>query len=94
MSDSERYAAAAHAMQSGVAFKMNHDPKETEPKHLRVGINAAMSDQGGLVKILIDKGVFTLEEYTKAIADQMEIEAESYRLAAQQKTGHGGITFA
>ena len=79
MTDNERYQAACHAMQSGVAMKMNFNGKETEPKHLRVGINAAMSDSAALVYLLIAKGVFTLEEYHKAIADQMEAEVAMYK---------------
>lgn len=46
--DRERYMNAAHAMQSGVAIWMERGNKETEPKHLRVGINSAMSDQGAV----------------------------------------------
>lgn len=72
-----RYEAAAHTMQTGVAFSM--PSKETEPKHLRVGINAAMSDHGGLVALLIAKGVITEDEYLAAIADAMEREAKSYQ---------------
>lgn len=59
-------------------MEMNHNPSPTSPKHLRVGVNAAMSDQAGLVKLLIEKGVFTLDEYTRSIADQMEIEQQMY----------------
>jgi hypothetical protein len=74
-----RYAAAGHAMQTAVAIKMQHDGSETEPKHLRVGVNSALSSQGGLVTLLIAKGVFTLEEYSTAMADAMEREVETYR---------------
>lgn len=66
-------------MQSAVAYAMNSDPKETEPKHLRTGINAAMVEHGALVGLLIEKGVITIEEYYKALADKMEAEVESYR---------------
>lgn len=38
----QEYASLCHAMQSGVAFKINIDPGETMPKHLRVGVNSAM----------------------------------------------------
>jgi len=79
VTDKERYHAAAHAMQSGVAMTMEINPAETSPKHLRVGINAAMSDQAGLAKLLIDKGIITEAEYTKAVADQMEVERDSYQ---------------
>ena len=52
----QAYVDKAHAMQTGVAIEMQHDDGPTSAKHLRVGINAAMSDQAGLVKLLIAKG--------------------------------------
>lgn len=78
MTDRERYFKAAHAMQSGVAVQMHTHPDTTSPKHLRVGINTAMSDNAGLASLLIAKGVFTLEEYIHAIANQMEFEQQIY----------------
>ena len=66
MTDEERYLSAAHGMQTGVSYVMEKDNTETQPKHLRVGINAAMSDEGGLVTLLIEKGIITHEEYMKA----------------------------
>lgn len=75
--DRQRYVAACHAMQSGVAFTM--PSKETEPKHLRVGVNAAMCDTAAMARLLVDKGVITLEEYEKAIADEMEREVQRYQ---------------
>lgn len=79
LDDNERYFVAAHAMQAGVAFEMEHgDGKPTEPKHLRVGINARACDHTGLVKLLIAKGVITEAEYLKAMADEMELEVERY----------------
>lgn len=82
--DQDRYAAAAHAMQTGVAMQMNFDPSETTPKHLRVGVNSAMVEHGALVKILLDKGLLTEDEYYKTLADFMEAEAESYRARIQE----------
>jgi hypothetical protein len=79
-SDRERYYAAAHAMQSGVAMSMNiaFPSPDTTPKHLRVGINSAMCDHTALVRLLIAKGLFTEAEYAKEIADEMEREKERY----------------
>lgn len=74
----KEYEAAAHGMQSGVAMEMNHRSGPTEPKHLRVGINAAMANHCGLVQLLIAKGVFTEEEYLKAITKSMEDERDRY----------------
>ncbi len=80
----ERYRALGHALQSGVAFTMPIAPKETEPKHLRVGINIALSDGSALVRLLIAKGLITEREYVEAVIAGLEAEVESYkaRLAA------------
>ena len=90
MSDEDhkgRHHAAAHAMQSGVAMEMHIDPAPTNPKHLRVGINAAMSDLGAMATLLIEKGVFTHEEYTKALADAMEAEKAAYERRLSEHYG-------
>jgi hypothetical protein len=47
---------------------------DTEPKHLRVGIDITKSDQGALATLLMEKGVITEAEYFKALADAMERE--------------------
>ena len=75
----KNYVDAAHAMQTGVAILMGHDSRETEPKHLRVGINSAMVNDAALVKILISKGIITMEEYDQAITEEMNAEAERYQ---------------
>jgi hypothetical protein len=75
----QRYRDAYHAVQSGVAFEMAHgNNKAAEPKHLRVGINGAMCDHTALVRLLVSKGILTREEYTEAIADEMEREQRRY----------------
>jgi hypothetical protein len=73
------YTDKAHAMQSGVAMKMNYDPDETSPKHLRVGINSAMCDQAALARLLIAKDIITEAEYEAAITDEMAREVERYQ---------------
>ena|SRR5581483_12024765 len=85
--DMQRYQAAAHAMQTGVAFKMDHAPSETSPKHLRVGVNSALRDSASLARLLISKGLITEEEYIQAQADGMEEEAELYRQWLSDHTG-------
>ena len=81
------YERLAHAMQSGVNFKMGIDPKETTPKHLRVGVNAAMSDQCGLARLLLAKGVFTEEEYFQAMVDAMREEMQRYQAWLEARLG-------
>lgn len=83
----ERYLAAAHGMQSGVAAKMNFDPADTEPKHLRVGVNSAMIQHSALSRLLIDKGVITEREYFSAVADAMERERDGYQREVSEHYG-------
>lgn len=84
-----RYYKAAHAMQSGVKFKMeNVDVSETSPKMLRTGVNASMVELGALVKILIDKGIITDELWYKELADMMEAEVKKYETNLTIATGH------
>ena len=82
--DVDRYLAALHAMQTGVAIEQARGSRDGEPKHLRVGINTAKAEAAGVVKLLIAKGVFTEDEYVAAVADAMEAEVAAYedRLSA------------
>ena len=65
----QRYTAALHAMQSGVAAEMQHNPSPSNPKHLRVGVNSALVSSGALAQLLISKGVITETELYTALAD-------------------------
>lgn len=94
MTDQERWEAAAHAMQSGVAMEMNHDSGPTSPKHLRVGVNTALVDHGSLVGLLVSKGVITHDEYVKAIADGMEEEKRRYEERLSKRFDGADITLA
>ena len=87
MTDLPRYMAALHAMQSGVAAEMDFNTGPTQTKHLRTGINAAMSDICGLVTLLIAKGIFTEEEYVAALADAMEREKTKYEKLLSEHYG-------
>jgi hypothetical protein len=80
-----RYLELCHAMQTGVAYEMNQNVAPTQPKHLRVGINAAMCDHAGLVELLIQKGIITEEEYLDALICSMEREVAKYeKLLSEQ----------
>lgn len=91
--DAQRQMAAAHAMQSGVALEMNWNPAPTDPKHLRVGVNTALCDHAGLVRLLIEKGIITEAEYMKAIADEMEREVGRFEQRAKAHFGHPNVKF-
>ncbi len=84
-----RYLAAIHAVQSGVAYKMQHDPGETTPKHLRVGVNSAHVSTTALVGLLADKGVLTLTEFQEYLAREMEAERDRYQ--DWLNTFYGGV---
>lgn len=95
-----RYTSAMHAMQSAVAVALRADNPGLDDrtlralKHLRVGINAAMSDHGALTWLLIRKGVITEPEYRAALATFADIEAESNAEEARRKAGLAdGVTF-
>lgn len=74
----QRYAAAMHGVQTGIAYEMEHGSKETEPKHLRVGVNSALLDSGALATLLMRKGVITEVEYFETLAEFAERELTSY----------------
>lgn len=83
----QKYLELSHAMQSGVAFLMNHDRSETDPKHLRVGVNSALVDSGALGGLLIKKGIITEEEYFQALTETMSADVESYSRKLEKVTG-------
>jgi hypothetical protein len=85
--DVDRYLSAAHAMQTGVAVEQEFGSGDGSPKHLRVGINSRAVDHTGLINLLIEKEIITLDEYHKAIADEMEKEAGRYAQRIQRKMG-------
>ena len=88
MEKSMTYEQALHAVQTGVKMMIGlGDNESTEPKHLRVGINSAMCDSSGLALLLIEKKIFTVEEYTKAITDEMVREAKRYENRLSKKLG-------
>jgi hypothetical protein len=81
------YNQAVHAMQSGVALSHTRGSNDGSPKHLRVGVNSAMADAQGLAALLMDKGVFALEEY----AEYMRLAANEE--AAKYQDRFPGVTF-
>ena len=80
----EEYQRLAHAMQAGVAFSPNKEAQE--PKHLRVGINAAMSDHGASVELLIEKSVSSEIDYFEKAVKFMRQEVEDYKKELAQGT--------
>lgn len=86
----QRYMAAQHRMQSAVRFEIDTlgmDEAGANPKHLRTGLNAVMSDLGFLSKLLIDKGIITDAEYFDALVEAAEAEADRMVKHVRQKCG-------
>lgn len=84
--DFARHMRLQHAMQSGVASDLASSGPE-DPKHLRVGVNTALTDAGSLVRLLIAKGVITEAEVAKALADGMAEEVARYEAMLSKRLG-------
>lgn len=76
----QKYRELVHAMQSGVKLDLMLRDKGQDNlnKHLRVGINVAMSDHAALTRILVSRGIISELEYHQALVDAMEAEVKSY----------------
>lgn len=82
-----RYRVAAHAMQAGVGLEHAHGANDGSPKMLRTGVNSALVDSAGLARLLVDKGVITMVEYTEAVAQAMEEEKARYEKRLRERYG-------
>ena len=85
--DMGRYLDAGHAVQSGVAMEHELGGTDGSPKHLRTGINMALVGQAAIARLLIDRGIFTEDEYLEALADEAEREVARYEARLSAKTG-------
>lgn len=91
----KRYAALAHAVQTGVAFVMGKEIAgngSTSPKHLRVGVNMAMVEHAALATLLTQKGIITDDEYGDALIAELEREVERYTQEVRDLYGTDNIT--
>jgi hypothetical protein len=77
--------AAGHRIQTAIALLISADAdyQAAAPKHLRVGVDTSKSDMKGLADLLIEKGVFTKDEYIAAITVACEEEADGYEKKVQ-----------
>lgn len=89
------YEAAMHGIQSAIRFEMSRrgipddvmDEMAHMLKHLRVGVDMRASDAGALAGLLIQKGVFTLEEYLEWIRLGANEELASYQDRIRKQYG-------
>lgn len=90
----ERYMAAMHAVQSGIAMKLNIEggPQERplglfSPKHTRVGITSMQVDAHAVATLLIEKGIITQAEYHEQIAKSAEEERDRWEAELSEYYG-------
>ena len=81
------YEEAAHGVQSAIAHGMSSGATDTEPKHLRVGVDMSKSDLYGLATLLMEKGVFTLEEYVEHMRLAANTEVARFEAEATERLG-------
>jgi hypothetical protein len=73
------YESALHGMQSAVAFENSRLPAGYDfAKHLRVGVNSAMVETAALALLLIEKGIFTEQEWNETLRLLMNNELSRY----------------
>lgn len=82
-----------HAIQSAIAFQIARGSSMATPKYLRVGVDTAKAEAGGLADLLIAKGVFTADEYSKAMHAALESEVDRQTEAARKLSGMPSIGF-
>jgi hypothetical protein len=71
-------------MKSIFSQLMEKSSGEAEPKSLRVGVDTARTAQAALAALLIEKGVFTVEEYTATQAAAIEEEHHRFMTWRQE----------
>jgi hypothetical protein len=68
-------------------MKLELDPTFGTAKDIRTGLDTSKADQGGLVNLLIMKGVFTDVEYMEAIVTSMKQEHRRWEEEISQALG-------
>lgn len=81
------YERLAHAVQTGVMYELERDPHSGTPKHLRVGINTVKADLGAMTRLLIDKGVISMDEAFGYMLDGLREEVKMYERSLSTKYG-------
>lgn len=93
----KRYNRAMHAVQSATAYEISafgFNSASADPKSLRVGINSAMVETHALASLLMEKGVFTEEEYLTSLVNCAEAEKKRMTERVRERTGNPNITFS
>lgn len=70
--------ALRHAIQTGAAYLVEFTPEVDQYKHLRTPIDAQQAELAALLTLLVDKGMFTWEEYYDASIKALKEEVGRY----------------
>lgn len=88
--------ALRHAIQTGIMHEMERsylhhldENLKRAIKHLRTGLNCAMREHSTVVKLLIEKGIITEQEYFVTHLQELENEVKILEASLQK---HFGIT--
>lgn len=60
------YDEAEREIIRAIAWEVGDGRSETDPNHTRTGLDLSKSYTGGLVSLLIQKGIFTADEFAEA----------------------------
>ena len=88
----QKYQAAMLRVQSAISYDLSQSAirdaaTRDRLKHHRVGIDGQKSDLAAVVHLLVDKGVFTKEEYLEGILAGAEREADFQVKLTKEKYG-------
>lgn len=75
-------ALQSYAKQNRIRFR------ETEPKHLRVGVNNALIEVSAMARLLVSKGIITAEEHFDSIIQMLNFEVDSYDIRVKETLGY------
>lgn len=81
------YVRLMHAMQTGVEYLRQYDDTQTDPKHMKVGVNSSLVSCGALVKLLMDKGLITEQEYWDTLVRATREEVHTYEAQLKEHIG-------
>lgn len=83
------YDEALHGVQTAIKYELEKDNRNALDiiKHLRVGLDARGADAQGLASLLIQKGVFTLDEYLEYMRIAMNEELARYTQHCRETYG-------
>lgn len=90
------YIAAMHGVQSAIATEiitLGEDEAGASPKHLRVGVNSAMVNDLAVAELLIEKGIFTREEYIEAVRKAANRELDEMTDRVRNKLDNQRLSF-